>query len=77
LLHPTLPSSKIVCSKVPSSINEGISFIVDLESLDDPDDVLADDMGVWKNNGVESTRVRVLFSATKLSIIGKEREKRQ
>ncbi len=62
LLQPSLQSSKFISSKVPTSICENVAFVVDLDRLDDKADVLSDDMGVWKNNGVDTTYVRVSFS---------------
>ena len=48
--------------KVPTYINENVCFIVDLDQFENRDDVLSDDMGIWKNNGVDTTYVRVSFS---------------
>ena len=62
LLHPMLQGSQFVSTKVPTSICKGVAFVVDLDRLDSKDDVHADDMGVWKNNGVDTTHVRVTFS---------------
>lgn len=62
LLFPGLQASRFTCSKVPTSINESVSFIIDLNHLQDQKDVVADDMGVRKNNGVDTTHVAVTFS---------------
>ena len=62
LLFPGLQASQFTCSKVPTSINESVSFIINLNHLEDQKDVVADDMGVWKNNGVDTTHVAVTFS---------------
>ena len=43
LTDPSVKTSKIVCTKVPTFIQESVSFIVNLDSLENPDDVLADD----------------------------------
>ena len=59
LLFPGLQASQFTCSKVPTSIHKSVSFI---NHLEDQKDVVADDMGVWKNNGVDTTRVAVTFS---------------
>ena len=59
LLSPSLLSSKFVCSKIPTSICENVSFIIHLDRLEDKKDVLSDDMGSWKNNGVDTTHIRV------------------
>ena len=61
LLHPLLKSSKFVATKVPTSISESMSFVVNLDCLEAQEDIVADDMGVWRNNGVDLTRVRVTF----------------
>lgn len=62
LLFPGLQTSGFTCLKVPVSINKSVSFIVDLGHLENQKDLVADDMGVWKNNGVDTTRVVVTFS---------------
>ena len=61
LLHPSLKSSKFVATKVPTSISESMPFVVNLDCLKAHEDVVADDMGVWRNNGVDLTRVCVSF----------------
>ncbi len=71
VLHPTLQSSKFASTKVPTSINDSVSFIVDLDRLDDQSDVLADDMGVWNNNGVDTTYVRVALSESRVEVVEK------
>ena len=35
-------------------VSSNVVFVVDVNKLDDPNDVLCDDMGVWRNNGVDS-----------------------
>ena len=69
-----LPSSTVVCTKVPTSICEGLTFAVDINSLESPGDVTSHDMGVWKNNGVESTRVHVLFSNDKSKVVSVKKQ---
>jgi hypothetical protein len=44
LLNPNLDSSSVVCKKVPTSICESVSFIIDLKSLENQDDILSDDL---------------------------------
>lgn len=61
LLHPDLKHSKFVATKVPTMISNSVSFIVNLDRLEVPDDILSDDMGVWKNNGTDKTYVNVTF----------------
>ena len=71
LLNPKLPSSKFICTEVPTLIHESVSFVVDVEQLDNVDDVLADDMGVWKNNGVDTNYVRISVSECKVDKVEK------
>ena len=59
LLHPDIHSSPVTCKKVPTSICESVSFIISFNSLDNKDDILSDDLGVWKNNGIDTTCVKV------------------
>lgn len=61
LLHPLMKSSKFVSTKVPTCISESVSFVVNLDCLVAREDVLSDDMGVWRNNGVDLTRVCITF----------------
>ena len=71
LLHPSLKSSKFVCSKVPTSISEGVAFVIDLNSLEDRDDLSADDMGVWKNNRVDTNYVEVTIGKSAVHFVKK------
>lgn len=71
LLHPMLKSSKLTCTKVPASICGNVSLVVNLDGLDNPDDVLSDDMGVWRNNGVITDRVLVKFAANEVQQVEK------
>ena len=59
LLHPDLKHSRFITTKVPTMISNSVSFIVNLNCLKAPEDVLSDDMGVWKNNGTDKTYVDV------------------
>ena len=49
---------------------ENISSIVDVDHLEDQD-VLADDMGVWKNNGVDTSYVHATLSKRKVTHVEK------
>ena len=64
LLFPGLHESQFTCSKVPTSIYQSASFIIDLDCLDSHKDILADDMGVWKNNRVDTAYLSVLKKIT-------------
>ena len=45
------------CSAVPSNISHNVCFMVDVDSLKSCNDWKSDDMGVWKNNGVQYFRM--------------------
>lgn len=69
LLFPDLQKSGFVCSKVPTSIHQSVSFIVNLGQLDSPKNVLADDMGVWRHNGVDTVHVSVTFNEGQVQMV--------
>ena len=46
-----------VCKTQPTGIEHNCSFIVDLTCIKDPNDLRADDSGVWKHKGVRKTWV--------------------
>ena len=69
LLFPGLQVSQFTCSKVPTSINKSVSFIINLNHIEDQKDVVADDMGVWINNGVNTIHVAVIFSEDHLKAV--------
>ena len=52
------------------SICESVSFMIDIDQLE-REDILSDDMGVWKNNGVDTTFVRVAISKNKVKRVAK------
>ena len=61
LLNPNLRSSKFIATKVPNMVCSSVSFVVNLDSLDTREDITADDMGVWRNNGTDKSNVEVIF----------------
>lgn len=63
LLDPDMKDSKLVCRKLPTSIHKNVAFVVDSSKFENNTDYLADDMGVWINNGVDSTHFNVSLSA--------------
>ena len=65
LITDTVPSSN-VCSKQPLQICRNVSFVVDLNMLDDPLDIRADEMGYG------SERVHLL--CTSVCILTKEKQ---
>lgn len=50
LLNDAVPPSR-VCSKQPVHVCRNVSFVVDLDKLDDPMDVRADESGIWMRQG--------------------------
>ena len=54
LLHPNI-NRKFICERVPISISHNVCFLVDSSKLADSEDILSDDMGTWKHNGVDTT----------------------
>ena len=71
LLKTDLQSSNVLCNKVPTSVSSSAVFVVDVKKLDDPNDLLCDDMGVWRNNGVDSVRYLVSFENGEVSTLEK------
>ena len=62
-----------VCTQQPIGCRTSGTFIVDLSKLDDRDDVKADDLGVWKNQGVRSTYCSIKFESEdvkKITVLG-------
>ena len=48
-----------VCKKQPLRITQSKVFLIDTSNLDDPDDLKADDLGSWRNDGQHSQWVKV------------------
>ena len=51
--------SSRTCTKHPILVENNYMFLVDLTSLDVPDDIKSDDCGHWVHNGRKSTHVAV------------------
>lgn len=71
LLNSNLQSSNVLCGKVPTSVSSSVVFVVDVNKLGDPNDLLCDDMGVWRNNGVDSAGYLVSLSNGQVSTVEK------
>ena len=52
-------------------MSSSVVFVVDVNNLDDPNDTLCDDMGVWRNNGVDSVRYLVSLTNGQVSSLEK------
>jgi len=50
LLTNSVPQEK-VCSTQPTQVCHNVTFVVDLNALDDANDIRADENGVWKRSG--------------------------
>lgn len=69
LLNPEMQHSKVVCSNVPTSIHRNVTFVVDTSKLENRSDILADDMGVWINNGVDTTYFTLSMGDKKIKAV--------
>ena len=69
LLNPDMQHSKVVCSNVPRSIHRNVAFVVDTSKLENSSDILADNMGVWINNGVDTTYFTVSVCNKKIKAV--------
>ena len=56
----------LVCHRQPIIVENNCLFLVNLPSLDDPDDIKSDDCGHWVHNGRKSTCVAVTFQNKKI-----------
>lgn len=63
-----------ICSNTPIHVHHNVVFVVDLQRLDTPNDIKADENGVWKRKGSPVTYISVhgsgesrrIFRRTKL-----------
>ena len=62
-----------VCSKQPVHICHNVSFVVDVQSLDDPQDIRADENGVWKRKGSPVAYVSLHTSSGKTTVMRRRR----
>ena len=59
----------LLCSTHPVSVQNNVSFVVDLSKLKDPNDVRADDLGTWKCTGSRLLQFSVKMSDTDCRIV--------
>ncbi len=52
-------NSDRVCRKVPTIVSKNVVFLVDTGYLEDASDVLSDDMGMWRHNGLDVTYLKM------------------
>lgn len=60
------PDENRICTNQPIHVDQNCTFVVDLNSLENPDDVKSDDCGHWIHNGRKSTRVAVSIKREKV-----------
>jgi hypothetical protein len=51
-----------VCSTQPYCCQQNCSFVVDVSNLEEANDIKCDDLGTWKNVGVQTVYVSVQFN---------------
>lgn len=54
VLKLLLNARSIIASRNPVGVQNNVTFIVDLDALDDPEDLLSDDLGVWEQTKTRS-----------------------
>jgi len=64
-------NESLVCHKQPILVENNYMFLVNLSSLDDPDDIKSDDCGHWVHKGRKSTTVAVEFQNKKVAQVKK------
>ena len=57
-MDKTIPSSQIATSQ-PTSVQDNLSFIVDINKLDKPEDIRVDDLGSWICSGTRCSQCRI------------------
>ena len=70
LLNPKIDKQKI-CKQRPLEIQSSSTFIVDLDSLQHPDDVKKDNFGVWTHSGSHDQKFESCINASGDLEIGK------
>ena len=65
LLNPHIIKKKI-CHSKPCNVSQSSTFVVDLESLQHPDDIKKDDFGKWVYSGSHSVSYAAYQSNHKL-----------
>ena len=68
LLNPTF-WEELLCTTHPVSVQNNVSFVVDLSKLKDPNDVCADDLGTWKCTGSRLLQFTVRITDTDYRLV--------
>lgn len=72
LISDVIPQHKI-CSTQPVRVCHNVSFIVNLDNLNDHHDIRADENGVWQRKGSPVAYVSVHTKGSKTNIIRRNR----
>lgn len=68
LLNPVFEKD-LLCTTHPVSVEHNVSFVIDLNSLSNPNDVRADDLGSWKCTGSRCLTFMVEIGPTDCRIV--------
>ena len=71
LVDPKLKDSGKVCHKLPVLVSHNIAFIIDVSKLKNPSDVDCDDLGIWRNNRVDTVFFHARISERGVSMVDK------
>lgn len=67
LLDPHIDSS-LICRGRPLNIESSGTFVIDLDSLEDPDDIKKDNFGVWDHSGSHNVKFDCCISGGEVHI---------
>ena len=70
LLDPSIKKTTI-CHQQPTKITKSSTYVVDLNSLKDPEDVKKDSFGVWNHSGSHLQSFECCFSKDGLVHVGR------
>ena len=68
LCDPML-KKEFICSSHPVSVENNVSFVIDVSELKNPNDVRADDLGSWKCTGSRVLRFSVKITSRSCSLV--------
>ena len=71
LLDPVF-TDELLSTTHPVSVEHNVAFVIDLNSLSNPNDVHADDLGSWKCTGSRRLTFMVKFGPTTCHIVSSE-----
>ena len=70
LLNPNIDHA-MICKKRPFSVSTSSSYVVDLNSLQHPDDVKKDNFGVWTHSGSHDLKFETRINSSGQLEIGR------